>query len=298
MSSSIALLALCISAGQLHAQRRAEAPLQSQVNLVLVPVTVTNRTGATVNGLTKENFTVFEDKIPQPIVSFGLQDAPCSVGIVLDASGSMVKILGQAKTIVDHFLRAADPRDDFSLWTVSTRPESYFGFSSDPGAIWKEVARVKPDGHTALLDTIYLGVNRVQSAHNRRRALLIVSDGMDNHSRYTQRELMRAAMESDVQIYTVALGSSSGTSKAIQMSEERRGRYFLKEIAENTGGLDFTVKGIGDVAKVATNIGLALRNQYVIGYQPQTSTLDKWRSIRVKLNLPNTNVYARSGCYR
>jgi hypothetical protein len=82
------------------------------------------------------------------------------------------------------------------------------------------------------------------------------------------------------------------------MSEERRGRYFLKEIAENTGGLDFTVKGIGDVAKVATNIGLALRNQYVIGYQPQTSTLDKWRSIRVKLNLPNTNVYARSGCYR
>ena len=134
MPSSIALLILCISALQLQAQGRAEAPLQSQVNLVLVPVTVTNRTGATVNGLTRENFTVFEDKIPQPIVSFSLQDAPCSVGIVLDASGSMVKILGQAKTIVDHFLRAADPRDDFSLWTVSTRPESYFGFSSDPGA--------------------------------------------------------------------------------------------------------------------------------------------------------------------
>jgi Ca-activated chloride channel family protein len=296
-SRVVALLILCISVSELRAQSRSGV-LWAESNLVLVPVTVTDRMGASVTGLTKENFTVFEDKIPQRIVSFGTQDAPCSVGIVLDASGSMLQTMGRAKIIVERFLTGADPQDDFSLWTVSTRPASYSGFSSDLGALWKEVLRIKPEGHTALIDTIYLSVNRVRSGRNRRRALLIVSDGMDNHSRYTEHELMRLAMESDVQIYTVSVGSSLGPKKAVQAHEDRRGRSLLEDIAEKTGGLSFVAGDRAQIDQIATKIGQAIRNQYVIGYKPDTSMRDKWRTIKVKLNLQNLNVYARGAYYR
>jgi Ca-activated chloride channel family protein len=213
----------------------------------------------------------------------------------------MLRLLNRSRIIVERFLREADPKDRFSLWTVSTRPAGYEGFTSDLTALWQQVMRIKAGGHTALIDTVYLGVNRVRSARNSRRALLVISDGMDNHSRYTAGELLRIATEFDVQIYTVAVGTGPGAAKAIWSQEERRGRWLLEDIAAKTGGMSYALDLDSDeeISRIAARIGQALRNQYLIGYQPRdTSSGDRWRTIQVKLNLPHATVNARSGCYR
>ena len=138
----------------------------------------------------------------------------------------------------------------------------------------------------------------MRSAHNPRRAVIVISDGMDNHSRYSQSELMRAAAESDVQIYTITIGVPPRYRKPIQAVEEHNGLVLLDDLAERTGGLHFTVEFKSDVNQAAANIGLALRNQYLLGYRPQdTDRSGKWHKIRVKLEVPWTSVYARDGYY-
>ena len=299
MFAVIAIVILSASVSQMFASAGPQDPLRTRVNLILVPVTVTDRRGATVNGLARENFTILEDNTPQNILSFSIQEAPCSVGIILDASGSMLRTMRDAKIVAERFLTAANPEDDFFLLTVSTRPASYSGFTSDLDALWKDVLLTKPGGRTALIDTIYLGVNRVRSARNHRRALLIVSDGMDNYSRFTHSELMRVAMETDVQIYTVAMGEFPRNRKPIELQEERHGRSLLRDVAQKTGGLYFEATRPADVDEVATNIGRAVRNQYVIGYQrPDGGGAERWHSIKVKLNGSNANVNTRNGYYR
>ncbi len=272
--------------------------LQTNVDLVLVPVIVTNRAGATVSGLASTSFTVLEDNTPRPIVSLGREDVPASVGVIVDLSGSMGSKLGVATRAMRAFFDTANPEDEAFLLTVSSRPDTVSAFTSDFGLLQSGLLAARTGGATALIDTVYLGLHQMRAAHNKHKALLIISDGMDNHSRYSERELMRVAEESDVQIYTIGMAPSLANKKPIELTEERNGLAFLGHLAERTGGLSFTLASYEDPASVATKISRAIRDQYLIGYRPvESGEPGKWRKIQIRVSLPEVRVSSRIGYF-
>ena len=269
--------------------------LRVDVDLVLLPVIVTNRSGAVVDGLDASSFTVLEDKAPKPIVSFGHEDMPCSVGIVVDLSGSMLGKTGVAAGAVHAFLDTANADDEAFLLTVSTRPDTLSGFTKDFGNLEYQLSQARSGGATALVDTIHLALERLHSAHNGHRALLIVSDGMDNHSRYSEPELLHFAEEADIQIYTIGMTPSTGNKKAIELTEERNGLAFLDHLADRSGGLSFTLASYENPVPVAAKIGRAIRDQYLIGYRPSSGEPGTWRAVQVKVDVPQVRVSSRTG---
>jgi len=303
MSKKVLLiLLLCLppfsGTAQQPRQSLVSPSIQTDVSLVLVPVTVTDRRGAMVNGLDRTNFTIFEDKVAQPIIAFTAQDAPASVGLIFDTSGSMRDKLDTAKPVVRAFADGANPEDEAFLMTVSSRPEIHSGFTADLNVLADTLQLATASGSTALIDTVYAGLQHMHSAAHARRALLIVSDGMDNNSRYTKGELMQLALEADVQIYTIAIDTRVRTRRAIELQEQNRGLAFMEDLAEKTGGLHFAITGWEETGRVVGAALQALRNQYVIGYQPaEKDQPGKWHRIRVKLNVANTSVSARNGYY-
>src|ERR1700730_1204085 len=189
-------LLLLFAWNELNAQSSAmPAAFRASAQMVLVPVTVIDRKGKTVEGLRAQDFNILEDQVPQPIVSFTAEDAPCSVGLVLDISGSMRNTLDAVKGVAQSFFQPANPEDEFRLLTVSTQPEAISGFTTDIADLEGSIERTSAGGMTALIDTVYLGLNRMRKAKHPRRALLILSDGMDNYSRYSKSEVMRVALE-------------------------------------------------------------------------------------------------------
>jgi len=266
--------------------------------LVVVPVTVVDRRGAIVNGLASNAFTLAEDGAPQPIRSFSEEDAPVSIGIVLDLSGSMQGVLGAAKESLRALIHDANPGDQVFLNGVSTRPRTYSSFEDGFEETMRRVEFEGAGGFTALIDTVYGSLNELRAGVHPRKALAVISDGMDNHSRYTKEELMRQAVESDAQIYTVAVVTALNpiqSPKPVMMTEGQRGRLFLEELAARTGGLSFAVTGSADIAKAAAAIGQALRNQYTIGYAPSAEGGGKWHRITVKVVGSGMKAYARAG---
>jgi len=286
------------------------AAFRSSAEMVLVPVTVTDHNGKTIEGLRAEDFNIFEDQTPQPIVSFTSEDAPCSVGLVLDISGSMRNTLGSVKGVAHSFLQNANPEDEFLLLTVSTQPDTVSRFTTDVAELEQSIERTSPGGMTALIDTVYLGLNGMRKAKQPRRALLVLSDGMDNNSRYSKGELMRVALEADVQVYTIIVGDGSGggttgipfrpsmIAKPIDQARAHEGPDLLEELSDKTGGLHFRVRNDAEAREAAIKMGRALRNEYVIGYQPpHSAATGKYHHVRVKSNVPKVNVYARNGYY-
>jgi len=268
--------------------------------LVLVPVTVVDRRGAVIDGLARDVFTLTENGVRQTIGSFSEEDVPVSLGIVFDLSGSMRGVLGPAKESLRAWLSDANPADEAFLSTVSTHPRIYSRFTDDLDDILGRIALEDAGGSTALFDTVWEGLTELRSGAHARKALVVISDGMDNHSRRSRAELLERAEESDVQVYTIAVaGSAAPSTKAIALTEERRGVLFLDELARKTGGIGFVVNGRTDVARAAASIGRALRNQYVIGYAPQGDVRSgQWRRIGVKVAVPEMKAYARAGYHR
>ena len=272
-------------------------PMKVDVNLVLVPVTITDPMNRLVTGLDKENFQVFEDKTPQEIRHFSSEDAPVSLGVIFDMSGSMSSKIDRAREAVNEFFKTANPQDEFFVITFNDKPEQLCDFTNSVEDIESKLIFTVPKGRTALLDAIYLGVNKMRQAKYPKRALLIVSDGGDNHSRYTESEIKSMVKEADVLIYAIGI-----YDHYFPTTEERLGPSLLGEITEVTGGRAFTIDNPNDLADVATKIGIELRNQYVIGYRPRNALHDgKWRKIKVKLippkGLPPLRVYAKTGYY-
>ena len=272
--------------------------IRADVNLVLVPTVVTDRKGATVIGLTRNNFTVLDNKVPQAISSLSSQDVPCSIGIVLDLSGSMRTKLEAATAAVRAFLATANPDDEIFVFTVGSRPRTLSDFTSDFATLQNRIAGATAGGDTALLDTVYMGLGRLRSARNGRGALLVVSDGMDNNSRYSKPELLRLVEESDVQIYTIGIADSQAWKKAIELTEQSRGLALLSDFAERSGGVSFRAVTTDDLAPTAVKIGRAIREEYVIAYaRPGVGNSGKWRSIQVKVTPPDLRAYSRRGYY-
>ncbi len=272
-------------------------PIKVDVDLVLVPVTITDPMNRLVTGLDKENFNVLEGKEVQEIRHFSSEDAPVSLGVIFDLSGSMNSKIERAREAVVEFFKTANPQDEFFLIAFSDKPEQLSDFTQSIEDIRGKLVYTVPKGRTALLDAIYLGVNKMRQAKYQKRALLIISDGGDNHSRYTQSEIRSMVKEADVQIYAMGV-----YDRVMATPEESNGPVLLTDIADLTGGRAFTIDNPNDLADVATKIGIELRNQYVLGYRPKNPTHDgKWRKIRVKLippkGLPPLRVFAKTGYY-
>jgi Ca-activated chloride channel family protein len=276
----------------------SRALIRADSNLVLVPVHVTNRAGTTIDGLAENAFTVLEDKVRRPIVSFGNEDVPCSVGVILDLSGSMSGRIRVAANVLHSFLETANPADESFLLTVSSKPQIVSGFTSDFGLLESKLVTAEPGGATALVDTIMLGLDRMKAGRLPHKALLVVSDGMDNHSRYSAPELIRRVEEADVQIYTIRVETWALTKKPIELTEERNGDAFLRDLAEHSGGLHSSVRDFNEAPGIAARLSQAIRDQYVIGYRPAANDdSGKWRAIQVKVDMPQTRVSARTGYY-
>ncbi len=304
---------------------RAQAPrpqrflppgtFEASSRLVLVPVSVTDNSGKTILGLGAGDFKIFDDQKPQSIISFSREDVPSSIGLVLDVSGSMRNSLGLAKAGAQAFVRDANPSDEFLLLTVSTQPgaaTSLSGsFSGDAAGVAQDIAFTKPGGMTALIDTVYLGLTQMRNASHPRRALVVFSDGMDNHSKYSRNQLLRAALEADVQIYTILLPTTPGgtagggapfrpsmIAKPGDRGAETQGPDLLEALADKTGGLHFRARNQAEAEQAMLKTGEALRSQYVIGYQPPDSgTAGKSHRIHVTTSVPKVYIHARSGYY-
>jgi Ca-activated chloride channel homolog len=272
-------------------------PLKVDVDLVLVPVTITDPMNRLVTGLEKDNFQLYEGNSQQEIRTFSSEDAPVSLGVIFDSSGSMSSKMDRAKEAVIEFFKTANPQDEFFMITFSDEPEEVSDFTSSVDEIQNKLVFAVPRRRTALLDAIYMGISKMRQAKYPKKALLIISDGGDNHSRYTENEIKSLVKEADVMIY--AIGIYDRYASAV---EERLGPQLLSDITELTGGRAFTIDNPNDLGDVATKIGVELRNQYVLGYRPNKVVRDgKWRKIKVKLlppkGLPPLRVYARTGYY-
>ena len=260
--------------------RRAD--IRVDKNLVLVPVAVTTQLGQYVTGLDKENFKLFENNVEQEIESFTSEDAPMSVGLVFDTSGSMGNKLQRSRQAVAEFMKSANPEDEFMMVQFNDQAEITVRFTPDTEEIQNRLMFVQSKGRTALLDGVYMAMNEMKKAHNPRKAILIISDGGDNSSRYTQSEVRNFVREADVQIYAIGIFEAAGARN--RTPEESDGPDLLRDLAEQTGGRDFEVDNIGEMPDVAAKIGLELRNQYVLGYSPKNKDRDgKFRRVQVKL---------------
>jgi len=276
---------------------RPGSRIRMNVDMVLVPITVTDPMNRLVTGLEKEDFQIFENGGQQKISSFASEDAPVSIGIVFDLSGSMSSKLIRARESILQFIKTANPQDEFFVIGFNDRPELIEDFTNSVEDIQARLATVRSGKRTALLDAIYYAVVKMKDARHERKAVLVVSDGGDNNSRYTPGELRSQVRESDVEVYSIGIFDPYAPTP-----EERTGPVLLDDLSEETGGRLFRVDDISEMGDIAEKISTELRNQYVIGFKPSDLTRDgKWRKVKVKINppqgLPPLTVHARTGYY-
>jgi Ca-activated chloride channel family protein len=270
------------------------------VELALVNVTVTDPHDRPITGLEPSNFRVFENNVEQEVVTFSTEDIPISVGVILDNSGSMASKIKRAREAVIEFFKTSNPEDEFFFVSFNEQAELISAFSNSIDEIQSRMMVDAPHGRTALLDAVYLGLSQMRTAHNSRRALLILSDGGDNHSRYSESDVKRLLKESDTQLY--AIGIFDPVEYRSRTMEELNGPSLLAEISEMTGGRLFVVDNLNELPDTAAKIGMELRNQYTLGYRPSNKTHDaRWRKIKIKLRtprgLPPLNVFSKTGYY-
>ena len=270
------------------------------MELALINVTVTDPYGRVITGLDSDNFRVFEDNVEQEVLTFSSEDVPISIGVIFDFSGSMANKVGKAREAAMEFFKTANPDDEFFLVSFNERAELTSSFTSSVEDLQSRMMLTVPKGRTALLDAIFLGLSQMRSAHNNKRALLILSDGGDNHSRYSEGDIKRLVKESDTQLY--AIGIFDPAEYRNRTPEELNGPSLLNDITEMTGGRVFNVENLNDLPDVATKISLELRNQYILGYRPSNKAHDaRWRKLKIKLRapkgLPPLRAYSKTGYY-
>ena len=267
--------------------------IRVDTTLILVPVSVNDPLNRPVSGLEKENFRLFEDKVPQPITQFAMDDEPVAVGLVFDTSGSMGDKLSRSRMAATQFFRIANPEDEFFLVEFDNSPRLRVPLTSDTGTIENQLIFSKSHGSTALLDAVYMALHEMRRSKKNKKALLIISDGGDNHSRYSQKEVTAVVRESDVLIYSIGVFGGGTTP------EEAGGAGLLSKISEQTGGRLFEADPV-ELPDIAKKIGIELRNRYILGYSPQNQARDgKYHRITVQLvpprGLPKLSAHWRLG---
>lgn len=258
---------------------------RADTTLVLIPVSVTDPANRYVLGLDKENFHLLEDNVEQKVAYFSSEDAPLSVGLIVDTSGSMGAKLDISRRAAAEFLKNLNAPDEAFLVEFSDHAEMTAPLTHDTSMIEKKLGSARSGGLTALLDAVHLGLQEMKKAHNPRKALLIISDGGDNNSLYTSRQIQDLVREADVQIY--AMGVFEPYLSLGLTPEEVGGPRLLAEVAEQTGGRALAATESNELPRIAERIGLELRNQYVLAYTPANRTRDgKYRRVQVKVQQP------------
>lgn len=275
-----------------------QGPIKSETDLVSLTVTVTDPYNRLVTGLEQKHFEVFEDKVKQKIEHFKDDDVPVSVGIAFDVSGSMKGKIDRAREALKAFVDTSHDDDDFFLIGFNQRTNLISEFS-DGATLLNKLTLVDAKGQTALYDASYLGIEKVKQGRHQKRAILLISDGQDNSSRYTYTELRKLLKEAGVQIYCIGIvemGGGAGSSLDMQ------GQGILEEIAQSTGGKAFFPRSAAELEDATTRIALELRHQYSLSYTPTNEKRDgQWHKIKVKVTaprgLPPLNVRHKEGYY-
>jgi len=290
----LAMLFVLSALAQRVVNRPPSDRLRVDTTLVLIPVEVSDMLNRPVSGLEKQNFHVFDDKVEQKIVSFSMEDDPIAVGLVFDISGSMGGDLPEMRHAASQFFKTSNPGDEFCLIELSSYAQVAVPLTQNAADVDYKLMFSKGGGSTALLDGIYLGLNEVRKSKNLRKALVIVSDGGDNHSRYTPEEVKNAIQESDVLIYAIGtFGNGMGSNYSDQ--------GLLKNLTELTGGRMFPGLGMS-LGDFADKVVIDLRNRYLLGYTPSDATRDgRFHHISVRLEpprgLPKLQTHWRTGYY-
>lgn len=272
--------------------------LRVDVDLVLVPVTVTDAMNRPIINLQKQDFTLYEADKKQEIRYFSTEDGPISVGLILDQSGTMANKIEIERQAIIEFFKNANPEDDYFVITFTDRPEIIADTTQSIGDIQAKLATAIPAGYTALLDAVYLGVAKLRHAQYQRRALLIISDGGENASHYKLREIKKLVEEADIGIY--AIGVFDEGLPLLRSIEEQFGKHLLTQITAATGGRTIAADNVARVPEAAAAISQELRSQYVLGYRTSNSAHDgKWRRIKVITKKlaggPRLQTYHRKG---
>ena len=273
--------------------------IRVKTDLVSLTLTVTDPYGRYVSGLGKNAFTIFDNNQEQEITYFSDADAPVSVGILFDVSGSMNgDKINKARKALERFIGTSHPSDEYFLIAFNSRAQLLMDRTRDGEALLRKLTLIRPKDNTALYDAVYLGVERVTRGTHQKRAMLIISDGQDNASRYNFGEVRRLMKESDVVTYSVGIMDRGDSGSSVGM----QGQAFLDELSSVTGGKSFYPQTDIEMDEIFERIALELRNQYSIGYIPKDFQPDgKWRKVKVKVNaprgLPRLTVRSREGYY-
>lgn len=260
-----------------------QSPVRIGTNLVSLTVSVTDAYGRFVTGLSKDHFEIFDEKVKQQIEFFSDADAPISVGIVYDVSGSMKERINRSVRALTRFIETSHDDDDFFLIGFNDRANLVQDFTTSGDQLASHLMFVQPKGNTALYDAAYLAIEKVQQGRHEKRAILIISDGQDNSSRYTYKELRNRVKEADVQIYAIGITDPYSDSLA------GFGRSVLEEITRSTGGRSFFPSAFNEpeLVEICTRIALELRHQYSIGFYPSAPVDEsRWHKVQVKINPP------------
>lgn len=306
----LAVFAFCGASWQLAAQnrraaavaleaRRPQSTLRVDTNLVLVPVSVCDPTNRPVTGLEREHFKIFDDRIEQTVTHFAMDDEPVAVGLVFDVSGSMGPKLRLARLAAAQFFKTANAGDEFFLVQFNDTPRLTAKLTPNYEQIQNQLTFAQSKGRTALLDAIMLAMHEMKKSRKNRKALLIISDGGDNSSRYTESEVRRIVRESDVLMYAIGVFEPSGMRG--RTMEEASGPGLLNDMAEQTGGRHFPADA-NELPDIAAKIGIELRNRYVLGYSPSDGQRDgRFHKVEVKLTpprgLPKLSAHWRTGYF-
>ncbi len=275
----ICSLLLCIASYPYSQDKKAPIPsFRVDVVTVYVKVAVSDPLNRYVTGLEKENFKIYEDNVQQTITHFSQESAPISAGFIFDISSSMgfrhnIRI---AKNDFLPFLESRNPEDEYFLVTFNRTVKLVQAFTDQSQEVQNDIAIQKSGGTTALYDAVYMGLDQIKKGKNEKKALILISDGEDNSSRYTAAEVRDFSKESGVQIYGVGLGGPEGY-----------GQGLLRQLANVTGGRVFFPDAGAGLDYYVSLIHAELRNQYLLGYVPLNPARDgKWRRIKVKLDVP------------
>lgn len=271
---------------------------RSNSYLVLINATVLDPADRPVRGLTRDHFRLFQDKVQQNIAYFSEEEAPLSLAIVFDTSGSMRKKISGAYEALRTILATSNPGDQFCLITFASQAELAVPWVSDEAFIEKSAGITEPNGRTSLLDAVHLALDQTKLATNPRRAVLVLSDGGDNHSRYREREIAGALEEADVQMYAVDMEESPYLTA--RSDEELEGPSLLERLCERAGGRYFHAQNSRELATVADRISKELRSMYVLGFVPPNGVDDgRFHYVQLKLDRPaggpKLSVYWRHG---
>jgi Ca-activated chloride channel homolog len=285
--------------GTVAEERKPQSNIRIDTNLVLVPVTVCDPLNRPVTGLEKEHFRVYEDKIEQPITHFSMDDEPVAVGLVFDVSGSMGPKLQKSRQAAAAFFRTANPEDEFFLIEFNDAPKLSVPLTRNVEEIQNRLTFSQSKGRTALLDAIMLAMAEMKKSKKNRKALLIISDGGDNSSRYSESEVRNMVRENDVLLY--AIGIFEGAGARSRTPEESAGPGLMTELCEQTGGRHLPADA-AELPDIAAKIGVELRNRYVLGFVPQNRVRDgRYHVLQVKViapkGLPALKPFYRRGFY-